>query len=71
MMHSIHISDIPPSETGSDEAEFTLPSPFDDVDNDDLSIETTDLIERPFDAHHSDSPPRHSTDLGFLFRLLR
>ena len=71
MSSSSYSIDFSSDEDIGRDAEVTSASPFDGLDDDDISIEITDMIERPIAECRPELPPRRTTDLGFLFRLLR
>ena len=71
MKSASYIIDFSSDEDPSGTIEANSESQFDGLDEDDLSIEVTDLIEHPVDEFRLQPPPRRTTDLGFLFRLLR
>lgn len=70
MPQSPYMTDYPSTEDAGETPELTTPSPFDGLD-DDFSMEVTDIVERPDDQAVQPVTGRSSTDLGFLFRLIK
>ena len=69
MKHSQQISSNPGDELPGDDDEITAPTPTSWSDENDISLEETEVIEQDdLSAKHRPAP-RPLMDLGFLFRI--
>ena len=69
MNRRYYMPDFPTSEEPVVSPDAISPPPG--PSGDDLELEVTALIERPVDSGRPEEPAPHTTDLGFLFRLLK